>query len=129
MTETFSKNEDIHSKVSLEIFGEESGDNRRKAKVINFGILYGMGANALKKNLGEDTELSDARKYLDEYFDKFSGVASYMENIKKTVSETGYTETLFGRKRFFPDINSKIPFIRAASERTAINAPVPGNCS
>lgn len=133
MTETFVKGGDIHSKVSLEVFGDETPESRRKAKVINFGILYGMGANALRKNLeknsGGEVELKDARKYLDDYFEKFSGVAEYMAGVKKFVLETGYSETLFGRKRFFPEINSKVPFIRAMAERTAINAPVQGTAA
>ena len=130
LVEVFNNKEDIHSRVALEMFGEESADNRRKAKVINFGILYGMGANALRKNLGvETTTLQEARSYLDMYFERFSGVAKYIEETKLSVKETGYSETLYGRKRFFPKINSTVPFIKAMEERMAVNAPIQGTAT
>ncbi len=121
----FEKNEDIHSAVAREIFGEENQENRRKAKVINFGILYGMGVNSLSKNLG--SERKEAQEFLNAYFEKFSGLANYIEKIKEKVKEDGFTTTLYGRKRFFPEINSKLPFIRASAERMAINAPIQGS--
>ena len=130
LVEVFNNGEDIHSRVALEMFGEESADNRRKAKVINFGILYGMGANALRKNLGvETTTLVEARAYLDLYFEQFSGLATYLEATKNSVRKKGYSETLYGRKRFFPKINSKVPFIKAMEERMAINAPIQGTAT
>lgn len=130
LVETFKNGEDIHSRVSLEIFGAESPEFRRKAKVINFGILYGMGASALRKNLGEKTTTADeARQYLDLYFQKFSGLAKYLEATKEAVKESGYSETLYGRKRFFPEIHSNIPFIKASAERMAINAPIQGTAT
>lgn len=130
LVEIFNNNEDIHTQVALEMFGEESADNRRKAKVINFGILYGMGANALRKNLGvETTTLVEARAYLDLYFEQFAGLANYLEVTKNSVREKGYSETLYGRKRFFPKINSKVPFIKAMEERMAINAPIQGTAT
>jgi len=132
MKEAFISNQDIHSKVALEIFDEETKETRRKAKIINFGILYGMGVNSLKKNLNEgsgeeEISVSNARQYLDEYFEKFSGLAKYIENSKEEAKEKSFTTTLFGRKRFFPEINSKIPFIKAMAERMAINAPIQGS--
>jgi DNA polymerase-1 len=133
MMKAFSENKDIHSAVAEEIFGEETKETRRKAKVINFGILYGMGVNSLKKNLNEgsteEIKVSDARTYLDEYFDKFSGLSKYIENSKLKTKEDGFTSTLFGRKRFFPEINSKVPFIKAMAERMAINAPIQGTAA
>ena len=130
LVEIFNNDEDIHSRVALEMFGEESADNRRKAKVINFGILYGMGANALRKNLGvETTTLAEARAYLDLYFEQFDGLANYLEAVKNSVRAKGYSETLYGRKRFFPKINSKVPFIKAMEERMAINAPIQGTAT
>ncbi len=133
MMEAFQKDKDIHSAVAMEIFGEETPANRRKAKVINFGILYGMGATSLRKSLQEGSEeevgLADARQYLDDYFKKFSGLASFIEKTKKEVKEKGYSTTLFGRKRFFPEINSKQPFIRAMAERMAVNAPIQGTAT
>jgi len=130
LVEIFKNNEDVHTRVAKEMFGEETPDGRRKAKVINFGILYGMGANALRKNLGEENTTSDeARAYLDTYFERFSGLAAYLENVKEYVREHGYSETLYGRKRFFPKINSKVPFIKAMEERMAINAPIQGTAT
>ena len=126
----FTEGRDIHSAVALEMFGEETPDNRRKAKVINFGILYGMGANALRINLGaEEHSLQDARDYLDAYFERFPTLAGYLESSKQFARDHGYTETLFKRRRYFGDINSKIPFIRAAAERMAINAPIQGTAT
>ena len=97
---------------------------RRQAKVINFGILYGMGVNALKQNL--NTTRDEAQKFYNEYFKKFSGLANYLNEIKSEVERKGYTETFFGRRRYFEGINSKIPYIKAMAERMAINAPFQG---
>ncbi len=129
MIKAFSSGADFHSEVAKEVFGEENQETRRKAKVINFGILYGMGPSALRKNLGGEISLDEARKYLDNYFEKFSGLANFLEETKKKVTEKGYSETFFGRVRFFPEINSKIPFLKAMAERTAINAPVQGSAA
>ena len=129
MLKIFEKNDDIHSAVAKDIFGEINKENRRKAKVINFGILYGMGVNSLKKNLGDDTTVAEAREYLNNYFEKYKGLAEFLEKTKNSVKEKGYSETLFGRKRFFPNINSKIPFLKAMAERMAINAPIQGTAT
>ena len=137
MIKAFTDGKDIHSAVAKEIFGKENKDTRRKAKVINFGILYGMGATSLRKSLNEGKEkdsgdflsLQDARDYLDQYFEKFSGLAEFITKTKEEVKEKGYSTTLFGRKRFFPEINSKVPFIRAMAERTAVNAPIQGTAT
>ena len=137
LIKAFVDGKDIHTAVAEEIFGVENPENRRKAKVINFGILYGMGATSLRKNLNEGKEkdsedflsLQDARDYLDQYFEKFSGLAKFIENTKNEVKEKGYSTTLFGRKRFFPEINSKVPFIRAMAERMAVNAPIQGTAT
>lgn len=128
LLEIFRKGEDVHTVVASEVFGVSADkvdkDMRRKAKVINFGIMYGMGVNALKQNLGSTRE--EAQKYLDEYFNKFSGLAKYLENTKADAERKGYTETLFGRRRYFEGLRSKLPFIRAMAERMAINAPIQG---
>lgn len=134
MIDVFKKDQDIHSAVAKEIFGEETPESRRKAKAINFGILYGMGANSLRKSLNEgvlenEVSLVDARKYLDDYFEKFSGLADFISNTKDEVKEKGYSTTLFGRKRFFPEMNSKVPFIRAMAERMCVNAPIQGTAT
>jgi DNA polymerase-1 len=100
---------------------------RRRSKVINFGIIYGMGVSALKKNLGSTRE--EAQKFYDNYFNQFSGVRDYLEEVKKFAIEHRYTETLFGRRRYFPNINSRIPFLKNMAERTATNAPLQGTAA
>ena len=97
---------------------------RSKAKVINFGVMYGMGVTALQKNIGTNRE--EAQEFLDGYFNKFFGLAEYLEKVKRDTVQKGYTETFFGRRRYFPDINSKLPFMKASAERMAINAPIQG---
>jgi DNA polymerase-1 len=100
---------------------------RRKAKVINFGIIYGMGVSALRKNLGGTRE--EAQKFYDNYFHQFSGLRDYLEETKRFALKNSYTETLFGRRRYFPNINSRIPFLKNMAERTATNAPVQGTAA
>jgi len=124
----FKNGEDVHTAVASEVFGvskdQVTKEMRRRAKVINFGVMYGMGVNALRTNLG--TDRAAAQKFLTDYFEKFSGLASYLEKVKKETAERGYTETLFGRRRYFEGIKSKLSFIRASAERMAINAPIQG---
>ena len=131
MTQIFRDKEDIHAGVASFVFGvpidKVDKEMRRKAKVINFGIIYGMGVSALRKNLGGTRE--EAQRFYDNYFNQFSGVRDYLESVKEFAVKTRYTETLFGRRRYFPNINSKIPFLRAMAERTAINAPVQGTAA
>jgi DNA polymerase-1 len=128
LLDIFRKKEDVHTAVASEVFGvpldKVDKEMRRKAKVINFGIMYGMGVSALKQNLG--TDRAEAQKFYDDYFNKFSGLASYLDAVKSDAVRVGYTETLFGRRRYFEGIKSKIPFIRAMAERMAINAPIQG---
>ena len=130
MIEIFRSGQDVHSGVASRVFGvpesEVTPDMRRKAKVINFGILYGMGVNALRSNLGEDTSRAEAQEFLNAYFNTFTRLAEFLEETKSFARETGYTETMFGRRRHFPGISSSIPFIRAQAERMAINAPIQG---
>ena len=128
LLEIFRKGEDVHTAVASEVFGvpqrEVTKEMRRRAKVINFGIMYGMGVSALKVNLGTDRK--EAQKFYDDYFTKFSGLASYLEAVKEDAKRVGYTETLFGRRRYFDGLKSKIPFIKAMAERMAVNAPIQG---
>ncbi len=125
----FKNRKDIHTSVAMEVFSVDekdvTSDMRRKAKAINFGILYGMGVNALKKSLG-DVTLSEAKKFLNTYFEKYSGLAEWIDKTKAEASRRGYTTTLFGRRRYFEGVNSSIPYIRAQAERMAINAPIQG---
>ncbi len=130
LIEIFTKGEDVHTAVASEVFevplDKVDREMRRKAKVINFGILYGMGVNALRQNLGEGTDRAEAQKFYNEYFTKFSGLATYLDTVKADAKRKGYTETFFGRRRYFEGIDSKLPFIRAMAERMAINAPIQG---
>jgi len=130
LIDIFTKGEDVHTAVASQVFevpmDKVDKEMRRKAKVINFGILYGMGVNALRINLGEGTERAEAQKFYNEYFAKFSGLAQYLDKVKAEAKRNGYTETFFGRRRYFEGIDSKVPFIRAMAERMAINAPIQG---
>jgi len=130
MIEIFKNGEDVHSGVASRVFGvsesEVTADMRRKAKVINFGILYGMGVNALRTNLGDETTRAEAQEFLNAYFNTFTRLAEYLEETKSFARESGYTETMFGRRRHFAGITSSVPFIRAQAERMAINAPIQG---
>ena len=128
LIDIFRKGEDVHTKVASFVFNVEpkhvTPEMRRQAKVINFGIIYGMGVLALKQNLGSNRE--DAQKFLNDYFNTFSTLASYLGHVKAETAVKGYTETLFGRRRYFGGIHSKIPYIKAQAERMAINAPIQG---
>jgi len=125
LIENFKEGGDIHSRVAEKVFGQKNSENRRKAKVINFGILYGMGVNSLSKELGASRE--EAQKYLNQYFETFKGLEKYIQEIKEYALRNGYVKTLYGRKRYLPELNSKLPFIRAGGERMAINAPIQGS--
>ena len=133
MIDIFSRGEDVHNGVASRVFGvppaEVTPGMRRQAKVINFGILYGMGVNALKQNLGEDTTREDAQAFLNAYFNTFTRLAEYLGDTKTSARKLGYTETLFGRRRHFAGIASTVPFIKAQAERMAINAPIQGTAA
>lgn len=127
----FKRGEDVHAAVASEVFGvpqsEVTYEMRRRAKVINFGILYGMGVNALQANLGGDR--AEAQEFYTRYFETFIGLAEYLQMTKASAARLGYTTTYFGRRRFFPGIRSKLPYVRAMAERMAINAPLQGTQS
>lgn len=128
LIEIFKAGEDVHTAVAAAVFGvplaEVTYDMRRKAKVINFGVMYGMGVNALRANLGTDRPA--AQKFYNDYFKNFSGLALYLDEVKASAHRLGFTETFFGRRRYFSGLTSKLPFIRASAERMAINAPIQG---
>ncbi len=128
LIQIFKSGEDVHTSVASEVFGvsKEKVDKemRRKAKVINFGILYGMGVNALQNNLGTDRQT--AQEFYNAYFSKFEGLAKYLDKTKSEAEKLGYTKTFFGRRRYFEGLKSKIPYIKASAERMAINAPIQG---
>jgi DNA polymerase-1 len=136
LIEIFQSGGDVHRAVASEVFGvpQEKVDYemRRRAKVINFGILYGMGVNALRANLSEGAakvSREESALFLSEYFRKFSGLAEYIEKTKADAARMGYTETLFGRRRYFGGFQSPLPNIRAQAERMAMNAPMQGTQS
>lgn len=128
LIEIFKSGIDVHTGVAIRIFKvpKESVDKsmRTRAKTINFGILYGMGVNALKTNLG--VERKEAEDFYNEYFETFTGLAAYLDKIKAEAKRKGYTETLFGRRRYFAGLNSPLPYVRAQAERMAVNAPMQG---
>ncbi len=131
LLEIFNNNEDVHTSVAARVFHVDAkdvtADMRRKAKVINFGILYGMGVNALKENLGTDRK--EAQEFYDAYFAQFHQLATYLQAVIASAKQTGFAQTLFGRRRYFPLMNSSMPQMRAMAERMAINAPVQGTCA
>jgi DNA polymerase-1 len=124
----FRDGRDVHQEVAAQVFHvapeKVDAEMRRRAKIINFGILYGMGVNALRVQLGTTT--ADAHQFLDEYFSTFKTLSEYLEKTKGFARKHGYTETLFGRRRQFPEMKSSLPYVRAQAERMAINAPLQG---
>ncbi|KKU52067.1 MAG: polymerase protein [Parcubacteria group bacterium GW2011_GWA2_47_10b] len=128
MIETFRAGEDIHTRTASEVFhvprDKVTPNMRRGAKVINFGILYGMGARALAASLG--ISASEAEEYLEAYFKEFPGVAAFREKIIHDGRVSGYVSTPFGRKRYLPNLRSSFDFVRKEAERMAINAPIQG---
>ena len=131
LVEIFQKGEDIHTSVASRVFrvapDEVTKEMRRRAKVINFGIIYGMGVSALKTNLGSTRD--EAQEFYDQYFITFPQIGAYFEAVKNEATKLGYTETLFGRRRLFSNLRSKIPFVRAMAERMAMNAPLQGTAA
>jgi DNA polymerase-1 len=130
LTEVFREDKDVHATTAASLFAKPKDavtkNERSKAKVINYGILYGMGVNALRSNLGDDTTKEQARQYLDDYLDTYEGLAEFMETKKQAVRNQGYTTTYFGRRRYFPEIYSSRSWVQARAEREAINAPIQG---
>jgi len=138
MTRIFREGRDAHTGVASFVFGVPpeavDAEMRRRAKVINFGIIYGMGVSALQKNLGGPalggaSTRAEAQKFYDNYFRQFAGIRDYLEMVKVFTLKNGYTETLFGRKRRFPNINSKISYLQNMALRTATNAPLQGTAA
>ena len=123
----FARGEDIHARTAEEMFGQVDRETRARAKTINFAILYGISRWGLGTRLG--VEPDEAQAMIDRYFERFPGIQNYIHATLETVRERGYSETLFGRKTWFPRINSNNPTERAGSERAAINAPIQGTCA
>ena len=127
----FEKGEDIHKATAAEVFGvaldEVNSDQRRSAKAINFGLIYGMSAFGLARQL--DVGRKVAQQYIDRYFERYPGVLQYMDNIRKQAHDDGFVETLFGRRLYLPEINARNKQLQQAAERTAINAPMQGTAA
>jgi DNA polymerase-1 len=127
----FQNNLDVHRATAAEVMGvaleEVTHDQRRSAKAINFGLIYGMSAFGLAKQIGVDRKQSQA--YIDRYFTRYPGVLAYMERTRQQADEQGYVETLFGRRLYLPEIHAKNQGLRKAAERTAINAPMQGTAA
>ncbi|MEM6707513.1 MAG: DNA polymerase I [Pseudomonadota bacterium] len=131
LNEAFANDQDIHRATAAEVFGADveavSDDQRRSAKAINFGLIYGMSAFGLGRQLNIARGL--AQDYIDRYFDRYPGVRAYMERTRAEAHEQGYVETLFGRRLYLPEINSKNVQAKQGAERTAINAPMQGTAA
>jgi DNA polymerase-1 len=127
----FAAHEDVHSLTAAEVFGIDpqavSPEQRRYAKTINFGLIYGMGPFGLAKAL--HIELSAARSYIDRYFARYPGVARYMEMIRQQAKAQGFVQTCMGRRLFIPGISAPQAAVRAGAERAAINAPMQGTAA
>ncbi len=127
----FAEGKDIHQATAAEVFGlplgQVSGEQRRRAKAINFGLIYGMSAFGLAKQI--QVGRHEAQDYIDTYFARYPGVKRYMDNTRADAAEKGYVETLFGRRLYLPEINASNGMRRQAAERTAINAPMQGTAA
>ena len=131
LLDAFRHGRDVHKATAAEVFGvpldEVSTDQRRSAKAINFGLIYGMSAFGLAKQIGCDRK--QAQAYIDVYFARYPGVLAYMERTRAQAAEQGFVETLFGRRLYLPDIHAKNQALRKGAERTAINAPMQGTAA
>jgi DNA polymerase-1 len=131
LLDAFRHGRDVHKATAAEVFGvaldEVTGDQRRSAKAINFGLIYGMSAFGLAKQIGCDRK--QAQAYIDVYFARYPGVLAYMERTREQAAEQGFVETLFGRRLYLPDIHAKNQALRKGAERTAINAPMQGTAA
>lgn len=127
----FQQDQDVHRATAAEVFGvgldEVTSDQRRSAKAINFGLIYGMSAFGLAKQIG--VERKQAQDYIDRYFARYPGVLAYMERTREQAAEQGFVETLLGRRLYLPEIHSKNAALRKGAERTAINAPMQGTAA
>ncbi|MFK8010773.1 MAG: DNA polymerase I [Marinicellaceae bacterium] len=131
LLDSFAKNQDVHSRTASQVFevdiDEVSSDQRRAAKAINFGLMYGMSAFGLAKQLG--VARKEAQDYMNRYFEQYPKVAAFMKSIKAEAKENAYVDTLFGRRLYFPEIKNRNGRIRAGAERAAINAPMQGTAA
>ncbi|WP_067215597.1 DNA polymerase I [Marinomonas gallaica] len=131
LLDAFAHDQDVHKATAAEVFDttadEVTSEQRRRAKAINFGLIYGMSAFGLAKQLGIGRP--EAQKYVQRYFERYPGVRTYMDNTRESAKEKGYVETIFGRRLYLPEIKAKNAMMRQAAERTAINAPMQGSAA
>lgn len=132
LKDAFLEGQDIHSSTAMRVFGIEKAEDvtpnmRRQAKAVNFGIVYGISDYGLSQNLGITRK--EAQQYIDTYFDRYPGVKNYMESVVREAKDKGYVETLYQRRRYLPDINSRNYNLRSFAERTAINSPIQGSAA
>ena len=131
LVRAFAEDRDVHQATAAEVFSvpadQVTGDQRRSAKAINFGLMYGMSAFGLARQLG--IARGDAQKYMDLYFERYPGVRRYMEETRRQARETGFVETVFGRRLYLPEIQSRNAALRQYAERSAINAPMQGTAA
>jgi DNA polymerase-1 len=131
LLQAFAEDRDVHQATAAEVFatslGAVSADQRRSAKAINFGLMYGMSAFGLARQLGIGR--GEAQKYMDVYFERYPGVKRYMEDTRRRARETGFVETVFGRRLYLPEIQSRNQALRQYAERSAINAPMQGTAA
>ena len=131
MKKAFMNDEDIHREVASQVFNvpfeDVTKEERSKAKAVNFGIVYGITGYGLGKQI--HVSRKEADEYIEKYFEKFSGVKSYMDNMVKQAQDTGYVETLFGRRRYIQELKSKNFMVREFGKRAAMNTPIQGTAA
>jgi DNA polymerase-1 len=131
LLEVFNTDEDIHSATAARVFdlkpGELTVGHRSTAKMVNYGLAYGMGAPGLADRL--NIPVDEARAIMDTYFERFSGVATFLDQVVKQAHADGFTTTMFGRRRYLPELGSGNPRVRAIGERQALNAPIQGSAA
>ena len=131
LLQAFAEDRDVHQATAAEVFATPldavTADQRRSAKAINFGLMYGMSAFGLARQLG--ISRGEAQKYMDVYFERYPGVKRYMEDTRQKARETGFVETVFGRRLYLPEIQSRNQALRQYAERSAINAPMQGTAA
>ncbi|HRL51825.1 MAG TPA: DNA polymerase, partial [Enterococcus aquimarinus] len=132
LKQAFIEGQDIHTSTAMRVFGiedpkEVTANMRRQAKAVNFGIVYGISDYGLSQNLGISRK--EAQQYIDTYFERYPGVKTFMQEIVREAKDTGYVETLFHRRRYLPEINSRNFNLRSFAERTAINSPIQGSAA
>ena len=131
LIEAFREGKDVHAITAAKIFGitpeEVTSDQRRIAKTANFGIMYGISSFGLSQRLG--ISRSESKQIIEDYFANFPAIESYIQDTLSSARESGYVETLFGRRRYLPDITSRNATVKALAERTAVNAPIQGTAA